>query len=189
MNINSIRNKVEFLATQVKGKIDVLMISEAKIDESFPKGNFLIERFSTPYRLDRDSKGGGIMLYVRADIPSSILAFEDKPIENLFIELNLQNTKILTNCSYNPHNSEIKKHLTALRNSLDLQSSKYEKILILSDSNVEIEEVNMKSFYENYNLKSLIKKLVIKILTYLHVLNDKHSTHVSKYMCIRDRTV
>ena len=78
------------------------MISEAKIDESFPKGNFLIERFSTPYRLDRDSKGGGIMLYVRADIPSSILAFEDKPIENLFIELNLQNTKILTNCSYNP---------------------------------------------------------------------------------------
>ena len=35
------------------------MISETKIDESFPKGNFLIEGFSTPYRLDRDSKGGG----------------------------------------------------------------------------------------------------------------------------------
>ena len=44
------------------------MISETKIDESFPKGNFLIEGFSTPYRLDRDS-GGGIMLYVKADIP------------------------------------------------------------------------------------------------------------------------
>ena len=28
LNINSIRNKFEFLATQVKGKIDVLMISE-----------------------------------------------------------------------------------------------------------------------------------------------------------------
>ena len=27
---------------QVKGKIDILMISETKIDESFPKGNFLI---------------------------------------------------------------------------------------------------------------------------------------------------
>ena len=33
------------------------MISE--IDESFPKGHFSIEGFSTPYRLDRDSKGGG----------------------------------------------------------------------------------------------------------------------------------
>ena len=75
LDINSIRNKFEFLATQVKGKIDVLMISETKIDESFPKGNFLIEGFSTPYRLDRDSKGGGIMLYVRADIPSNLFIF------------------------------------------------------------------------------------------------------------------
>ena len=53
------------------------------------------------------------MLYVRADIPSNLLAFEAKPIESLFVELNLQNTKILVNCSYNPHKSEIKKHLTA----------------------------------------------------------------------------
>ena len=78
------------------------MISETKIDEGFPRGNFLIERFSTPYRLDRDSKDGGIMLYVRADIPSNLLAFEDKPIEGLFIDVNLQNTKMLINCSYNP---------------------------------------------------------------------------------------
>ena len=35
------------------------MISETKIDESFPKGNILIEGFSAAYRLDRDSKGGG----------------------------------------------------------------------------------------------------------------------------------
>ena len=41
----------------------MLMISETKIDESFPKGNFLIEGFSTPYRLDRDSKGGGSSLW------------------------------------------------------------------------------------------------------------------------------
>ena len=48
--------------------------------------------------------------------------------------------------------------MTALRNSLDLHSSKYEKILILGDFNVEIEEANMKSLCENYNLKSLIKQ-------------------------------
>ena len=158
LNINSVRNKFEFSAMQVKRKIDIFVISETETDESFPKRNFLIEGFSTPYSLDCNSKGGGIMLYVRADIPSNLLAFEDKPIESLFIELNLQNTKILINCSYNPHKSEIKKHLTALRNSLDLHSSKYEKILILGDFNVEIEEANMKSFCENYNLKSLIKQ-------------------------------
>ena len=36
LNINPFRNKFEFLATQVKG-IDMLMISETKIDESFSK--------------------------------------------------------------------------------------------------------------------------------------------------------
>ena len=98
------------------------------------------------------------MLYVREDIPSNVIAYEDKTFESLFIELNLQNTKMLINCSYKRHKSAIKKHLTALRNSLDLHSSKFEKILILGDFNVEIEEANMKSFCGNYNLKSLIKQ-------------------------------
>ena len=44
LNINSIGNKFEFLATQVKGKIDALMNLETKIDESFPKGNFFNRR-------------------------------------------------------------------------------------------------------------------------------------------------
>ena len=84
------------------------MISKTKIDESFPEKNFLIQGFSTPYRLDRDSKIGEIMLYVRADIPSNLLAFQGKPIESPFIELNLQNTKIAINCSDTLHKSEEK---------------------------------------------------------------------------------
>ena len=50
---------------QVKGNIDVSMISETKIDDSFPLENFLIGGFSRPYRLDRDLLGRGILLYVR----------------------------------------------------------------------------------------------------------------------------
>ena len=55
------------------------------------------------------------MLYVREDIHSNLIAFEDKPIQSVYIELNLQNTKILINCFYNPHKSKIKKHLIALK--------------------------------------------------------------------------
>ena len=54
------------------------MISETKIDDSFPVGNFIIEGFSTPYRLDYDSNGGGIMLYISEDISSNLLATEEK---------------------------------------------------------------------------------------------------------------
>ena len=41
---------------------DVLMISETKIDDSFPIGVFVIDGYSTSYRLDRNSNGGGIVL-------------------------------------------------------------------------------------------------------------------------------
>ena len=61
MNINSIKNKFESLAEQVKGKIDILMIFQTKIDQSFLQEFVLIDEFSSPYRLDCDSKGGGIM--------------------------------------------------------------------------------------------------------------------------------
>ena len=47
LNINSIRNKFELLSEQIKGNVDVLMISETKIDDSFPVGQFLIEGFCT----------------------------------------------------------------------------------------------------------------------------------------------
>ena len=74
LNINSQRNKFDFLVTQLKGYIDILMISETKLDESFPIGQFLIDGYSVPFRLDRNENGGGILLYVRNDIPSKLLS-------------------------------------------------------------------------------------------------------------------
>ena len=43
LNINSIRNKFVQLSGLVKGKIDVLMKSESKIDDSFPDSQFFLD--------------------------------------------------------------------------------------------------------------------------------------------------
>ena len=146
LNVNFIRNMFEMLSDQIKGNIDVLLVSETKIDDSFPNGNFLIDGFSTPYRLDQNSNGGGLMLLVREDIPSNLV--EAKPIEGFYIELNLRNDKWLLNCSYNPHKNNIGNHLKALSNFLDSHSSAYEKVLILGDFNIEVDDQNMKTFCE-----------------------------------------
>ena len=69
------------------------MISETKIDDSFPLGIFLIGGFSKPYRLDRDSLGRGILLYVREDIPTKLTEVEAKPIKGFYVEMNLRNNK------------------------------------------------------------------------------------------------
>ena len=156
-NINSIRNKFDLLLEQIKGNVDVLMISETKIDDSFPVGQFLIEGFCTPYRLDRNSKGGGILLYVMKDIPSNLITKDINPIE-IYVELNLRNNKWLINCSYNPHKSLIGNHTDAVSTTLDLHSSTYNKIILLEDFNTEIDDQHMRSFCNNYSLKSLIRQ-------------------------------
>ena len=69
------------------------MISETKIDASFPTGQFLLNGYSTPFSLDRNAHGGGILLYVREDIPSKLLLVEENLIKGFFVEINLQNKK------------------------------------------------------------------------------------------------
>ena len=68
LNINSIRNKFEQLKLMLRENIDIIMISETKIDESFPASQFVIPGYSNPYRYDRNSSGGGLMIFIREDI-------------------------------------------------------------------------------------------------------------------------
>ena len=68
------------------------MLSETKVDDTFPTSQFMIDGFSKPYRLDRCSNGGGILIYVRNDINSRLITkskVSDK-IECLFIEIILR---------------------------------------------------------------------------------------------------
>ena len=94
LNINSIRNKFNLLAEDIKGKVDVLMISETKIDETFPSRKFYIKGFSSPYRLDRNCYGGGILVYVREDFPSKLIEMNSS-VKSISIELNLRKKKWL----------------------------------------------------------------------------------------------
>ena len=107
LNINSLRNKFEFLFEVTRGKVDILMISETKIDESFPLGQFKVNGFNAPFRLDRNINGGGIMLFVRKDIPAKLIASETPPVEGLYVEVKLRKQKWLISCSYNPNKSMI----------------------------------------------------------------------------------
>lgn len=160
ININSLRNKFEFLSNRIKEKLDVLMISETKLDNTFPISEFLIEGFSTPYRLDRNKNGGGIMLYVREDIPSKLLVkqYSDKETENFFVELNLRSKKWLVSCSYNPHTNLIEDHLNHVRRNIDYFLSEYGNFIVLGDFNAEMNNHFMEEFCHSYNLKHLIKE-------------------------------
>ena len=121
ININSLRNKFEILTEMVRDKVDSLMISETKLDSSFSNAQFYMKSFSKPYRLDRNSKGGGIILYVREDIPSKLISssFTKNEKEYFLVELNLRKQKWLIVCNYNHHKTRIKGHLECISKEIN----------------------------------------------------------------------
>ena len=91
ININSLRNKFEFLSSMVNGFVDILPITECKQDDSFPTAQLHMQGYSSPFRLDRNSYGGGILPYMHEDIPSKPISNRsfDKDIKAMFVEINL----------------------------------------------------------------------------------------------------
>ena len=158
LNINSLRLKFDSLAQKITGNVDILTIPDTKLDNCFPEGQFLIEEYSKSYRIDRNCHGGGIMLYVRADIPSKLLSLELLPMEGFYVEINPQKKKWLLCCSYNPNKNAIKSHIAILDKGLALHSSKYENFIVLGDINEGIDKSDMTVFCYTYDLKCLIKE-------------------------------
>ena len=97
LNINSLTNKFDSLVEILHSNIDILLISETKIDSSFPTAQFKIEGYIT-YRLGRNSNERGILLYVREDIPSTLLNTE-LFIEGFCIEINIRKKKWFLVCT------------------------------------------------------------------------------------------
>ena len=92
LNINSLPNNFDQLRWIVLKYVDVLVITETKLDDTFLTSQFLVTRFSEPYRLGRKRNGGGIMIFICNYIQSRLLTKHVFPddIEGLFIELILE---------------------------------------------------------------------------------------------------
>ena len=90
------------------------MISEAKLDHTFPEAQFYIEGFRTSFKLDCNKDGGG----TGHSIPNDIKSF--------FIETKVNTCKWLVSCccSYNPNGINVSTHLEQIRKALDIYSKK-----------------------------------------------------------------
>ena len=82
--------------TIVDSNIDILTIAETKLDCSFPMAQFLVDGYKEPAR--KDKHGGGLLVYVKEDIPSCLLT-DHPPVSDLLdlvvIELNFRKQKWL----------------------------------------------------------------------------------------------
>ena len=159
LNINSLPNKFDQLKETVLKYVDVLVLTETKLDDSFPKVQFLVDGFSEPYRYDRNRNGGGIMIYIRDNIPSKLLEknkFHDD-MKGLFVELNFRKVKWLLVGTYHPPLQNDIYYFNQLDKAIDTYNN-YEKVLLIGDFNAETTEPCLESFLYEHDLQNLVKE-------------------------------
>ena len=156
LNVNSLRNK--YLATNelIKDKIDICLLSETKLNDSFPTAQFQIKGYKI-FRKDRNKYGGGIMFYINENIPSRKLDFEFQDnLEILFIEFSLRNRKWLCIGLYKPPSLNEVFFLDSLNKVITSLLNCYENILLIGDFNITINNKNLNTFMNVFDLESLI---------------------------------
>ena len=157
INVNSIRNKLDDLKLLLGKSLDIVCISKIKLDETFPTVQFAIEGFSKPYHLDVTSNSGGLLFYVKANLPSKLIRFYNFPneIQCILIELNISTKKYALLSVYRPPNQNI--NFFQLSEALDIYSKHDENICIFGDFKAIPENNHMINFMSNQFLSNLIK--------------------------------
>ena len=159
LNINSLSSKFDDLKVLMTDMFDILVITETKLDNTFPVSQFHIERFSIPYRLDRNRNGGGVTVYVREDIPSKFLSKHSfkEDIEGLIVEINFRKSKWLLGGIYHPPLQPDQYFFDSLDKALDAYCN-YKKVVLVGDFNAKIGETCLDNFLFQHELQSISKE-------------------------------
>ena len=158
INSNSISNKLDDIRITIADFVDILVITESKLDQSFPESQFFINRFSKPFRKDRNRHGGELLMYLKEDIPQKELSFNlPSDIEIIIIELNINKIKWLVCGCYHPPSESDEYFFYHLGKVLDDFSTKHDGFVLLGDFNVQENETILSEFLNAYNAKNIVK--------------------------------
>ena len=140
--------------------VDVLAVSETKLDESFPPGQFDLQGYKRPYRLDVNDRSGGLLVYVNSDIPSrSINTFKfNSDLQIIPIELNLRKQKWLIIAIYRPPKLDLMYFLTAISEAYDFYLKDYDNIIFIGDFNAQPSSSSINDFLQENSLYCHMKE-------------------------------
>ena len=106
------------------------MVIEKKLDDSFPTSKVVIEGYFIPFRQDRISSGGGILLYIKNNITLDILySHSVKVLKFFFWDDNVKENGSLFSCTYNPHKSNTSSNMKELERVFENCCQKTRKLL------------------------------------------------------------
>ena len=131
----------QFLHFQLLSWINrTLAIAKTKLDSSFPSAQFLFHGYKTSYRNDGNKHGGGLLVYVKEDVPCCQLT-NHPPVHNLLdiiaIELNFWKQTWLLIIVYKSPSVSDTALFEQMSNVIDYYLQKYQNIVLVGDFNIE----------------------------------------------------
>ena len=121
-------------------RLDYFVLSETKLDESFPSNQFNIENYEIRRRKDRDNYGVGLIEYIRKGVLSKNLSeFEMNGTEMICSEITISKKKWFIMSIYrSPVSSNLDHFFDNLISSLNKASKTYENFLLMGDFNIDL---------------------------------------------------
>ena len=154
-NINSLRNKFFSISELIRRKVDIFLINETKLDESFPSNQFAMFVYKF-IRRERNKFEDGIAFYIMDQLPSRTIKLENpSDIEILTIEITTSKNKILVAGIYKPPNLSETDFTTNLETIISQLSNKYEKLILMGDFNMTTSNPVLSLFLDTFALSPL----------------------------------
>ena len=159
ININSVRYKFQNFVDLASQYLDVIIIAETKLDDTFPPCQFHIPGFKSPYRLDVTSNSGGLLVHVNEHIISKELRNLKLPkdIQAIPIELNFRKRKWLLLPLYRPPDQDEAYFVDQLQRISDFYTNSSQQLLVIGNFSMVTSNPILSSYIENSGLYSLLE--------------------------------
>ena len=188
ININSIRYKFDDLQQILHDKLtDILVVAETKLDESFSNNLFSTDGYKMERR-DRDRHGGGLMAFLRSDLPVKRRTdLESKDIESICIELSMNKRKWGILCLYRKPTLQDCVFEQQFTNCLDKMYISFDHIICIGDLNYDLLKADkcrpLTNVCDNFNLENIVKNLTCCMKNNAPTLIDVILTNSKNLLC------
>ena len=125
---------------QLDLQLEYFVISESKLDGSFPSAQFAIESCKINARRGRNGHGGGLIEFVKwGIICKRVKQFETVISESIFSEITISRKKWLCVGIYRPPNfNNLDMFFKEVTDSLSKASLTYENFIVMGDFDIDI---------------------------------------------------
>ena len=164
INTNRIRYKIPQIQLRTKD-IDIVTISESWLNPTIRDSEIRLPGFHDPIRKDRDTKGGGVAVYVRENLFLKQRPDLDvKDLEAIWVETKIKNESLLVGSFYRPGSKPVS-YWKLIDQSIKNATNTGSKFVILGDFNSDYLENPSKHLLDIISLNKL-RQLVTKPTRY-----------------------